>query len=74
MIADTQPHGVSHANSHWRRSTRCTTKGNCVELNLGMTGLVAVRDTKSHTSTLLTFASADWTIFLRTVGDSYSPK
>jgi Domain of unknown function (DUF397) len=68
MIADTQPYGVSLANSHWRRSTRCKINGNCVELNLGMTGLVAVRDTKSHTSIVLTFASADWTIFLRTVG------
>ena len=37
--------------------------GNCVEVNLGVPGLVGVRDSKSSSPELLIFESAGWGVF-----------
>jgi hypothetical protein len=48
----------------WRKSSFSASSGNCVEV-AGMTGLVAVRDTKQHgRGPILEFAPAAWREFL----------
>lgn len=51
----------------WFTSSRCSPTQNCVELNLCVTGLAHVRDSKGETEAILTFAGAPWVTFLRAV-------
>lgn len=54
-----QPH-------RWRRATACGPTGdNCVEANLEHGRPVGVRDSKSPGDTVLIFAGAGWSSFLR---------
>ncbi|HEX3649828.1 MAG TPA: DUF397 domain-containing protein [Pseudonocardiaceae bacterium] len=49
----------------WRTSSRCGPNGgNCVEVNLGGTGIVGVRDTKPGNSPVLVFGNSDWYSFV----------
>jgi hypothetical protein len=49
----------------WHKSSFSNSSGNCVEVASGMTGLVAVRDTKeSGRGPILEFAPGTWREFL----------
>jgi len=54
-------------DSAWKTATYCGPNGgNCVEVNLGVPGVVGVRDTKPEVSPVLTFGDASWGAFLAT--------
>jgi hypothetical protein len=49
----------------WQRPALCgPNSGNCVEINLGNDGLVALRDSKLSDSPVLVFDDAEWDAFL----------
>jgi hypothetical protein len=53
----------------WRTATFCGPNGgNCVEVNLGVAGVVGVRDSKRATSPVLAFRNAGWGAFVAMVG------
>jgi hypothetical protein len=50
----------------WQRSPLCgPDKGDCVEINLGRPGVVAIRDSKLADSPVLVFSEAEWDTFTR---------
>lgn len=54
----------------WRRSSRCSNEGNCVELAHIQPGTVGVRDTKNGTEgPVLAFSTAEFAIFATKVKD-----
>lgn len=66
----------------WRRSSLCgPDQGDCVEINVGRPGLVAIRDSKLANSPVLVFGTAAWAAFRRgcapaaptTIGGSTPP-
>ena len=66
----------------WQRSSRCgPDQGDCVEINVGRPGLVAIRDSKLANSPVLVFGAAEWAAFQRrcaaaaptTIGGSTPP-
>ncbi|MCR6488467.1 DUF397 domain-containing protein [Amycolatopsis sp. OK19-0408] len=45
----------------WERSPLCgPDQGDCVEINFGRPGLVAIRDSKLANSPVLVFSTAEW--------------
>ena len=49
----------------WRKSTRSSGGGqNCVEIAANLPGIVAVRDSKSPDSGVLSFRPDEWKVFL----------
>lgn len=52
-----------HGGSAWRKSTRSSGNGNCVEFR-DLDGEVAVRDTKDRGGPELHFTGAGWRSFL----------
>lgn len=48
----------------WRKSTRSTGQGNCVEVADNIAGTVLVRDSKDHTGPVLSFEPAAWSAFV----------
>jgi hypothetical protein len=48
----------------WRKSTRSSSNGDCVEVADNLLGVVAIRDSKNATRGTLRFASAEWKAFL----------
>ncbi|WBB79744.1 DUF397 domain-containing protein [Micromonospora sp. WMMD882] len=48
----------------WRKSTRSSSQGNCVEVAANIAGLVAVRDSKDQRGPALVFTPAGWDAFL----------
>ena len=57
-------HSRFFAERQWKSARACGPNGgNCVEVNLGVTGVVGVRDSKSSSPELLIFASAGWAAF-----------
>ena len=52
----------------WESAEYCGPNGgNCVEVNLGVRGVVGVRDSKPVASPVLTFGDAGWGAFLAEV-------
>lgn len=50
------------STARWRKSTRSTTGGNCVEV-ADATTVIAVRDTKDPAGSVLTVTPEAWTAF-----------
>jgi hypothetical protein len=48
----------------WRKSTRSSDSGNCVEVAGNRPGVVAVRDSKDVEGPALTFSPAAWAAFV----------
>ena len=49
----------------WETSAFCGPNGgNCVEVNLGVQGLIGLRDSKLSNSPVLVFDDAEWDAFL----------
>ncbi|SDQ82890.1 DUF397 domain-containing protein [Actinopolyspora saharensis] len=51
------------SNIHWRKSSRSTGGGNCVEVGFA-SAVVAVRDTKDRERGMLTVSPAAWANFV----------
>jgi hypothetical protein len=51
----------------WRKSTRSSAQGNCVEVADNLPGVVAVRDSKDTGGPTLAFRAAHWAGFVRAV-------
>ena len=50
----------------WERGPLCgPDKGDCVEINFGRPGLVAIRDSKLADSPVLVFSESEWDAFTR---------
>jgi hypothetical protein len=52
----------------WRKSSYSSGTGNCVEVG-GAGGLVAIRDTKQSSGSVLEFGAAAWRDFLIAIKD-----
>lgn len=51
----------------WRKGSRSSGNGNCVEVADNMPSIVAVRDSKNPTGGALVFEPAQWRAFLKTI-------
>ena len=49
--------------AHWRKSSRSSNSGNCVEVGFGES-VVGVRDTKDREGTVLVVSAQRWADFL----------
>jgi hypothetical protein len=48
----------------WRKSTRSSANGDCVEVAKNLSGVVAVRDSKDPDGPALIFTPAEWDAFI----------
>ena len=63
-MSNSRVHSQYFVERAWRAARACGPNGgNCVEVNLGVPGLVGVRDSKSSSPELLIFESAGWGVF-----------
>lgn len=51
----------------WRKSSHSNNGGECVEVATYLPGVIAIRDSKDPSGSLLMFTSAEWREFLRTI-------
>ena len=63
MTAD----GLDLSRAAWRKSTYSNNGGSCVEVGTGVSGVVAVRDSKNPDGPKLVFTSEQWMLFTSTV-------
>lgn len=55
--------------TNWRKSSRSSGGGNCVEVAFAPNGTVGVRDSKNPTGAVLMFTAAEWDAFTGGVRD-----
>jgi hypothetical protein len=55
------------AGAAWRKSTRSSDQGNCVEVADNLPGVVAVRDSKDTGGPALSFSPGQWVGFVHAV-------
>jgi hypothetical protein len=53
-----------------RTSTRSGGNGNCIEVAVNLSGVVAVRDSKDRTGPVLIFGHSDWKAFTVRLGNA----
>ncbi|MEU7619586.1 DUF397 domain-containing protein [Micromonospora rifamycinica] len=51
----------------WRKSSRSSAEGNCVEVTDDLPAVVGVRDSKDITGPVLVFSPQSWRSFLHTI-------
>lgn len=61
---------TDHTTAVWRKSTRSTNGGNCVEVAFLDEGTVGVRDSKNRTGPALKFTPTEWDAFTVGVKDN----
>ncbi len=58
--------GTAFSAGTWERSPLCgPDEGDCVEVNFGNPGLVAIRDSKLADGPVLVFSESEWDTFTR---------
>jgi hypothetical protein len=55
------------AGATWRKSSRSSNQGNCVEVADNLAGVIGVRDSKDTDGPALTFNPGQWAGFVRAV-------
>jgi Domain of unknown function (DUF397) len=53
---------LTHAD--WRKSTRSSSEGQCVEVAVNLVRVVSVRDSKDHDGGVLIFPRSAWSDFV----------
>ena len=56
--------GIDLSRAEWRKSSYSGQSGNCVEVAVGLPGLVAVRDSKEPGGARLVVSREAWRVFI----------
>lgn len=67
------PEGAAAADLGWRKSSFSGAQSNCVEIAVGVTGIVPVRDSKDPDGPTLLFRADAWSSFLAGVKSGEFP-
>jgi hypothetical protein len=59
--------GIDLSRAEWRKSSYSSQSGNCVEVAPNLSGLVAVRDSKTPDRAKLVVSLETWRVFIRSV-------
>ena len=55
---------IDLTHAAWRKSSRSTDNGSCVEVADNLPGVIAVRDSKDPAGPALIFTPAEWAAFI----------
>ncbi|HEY9523037.1 MAG TPA: DUF397 domain-containing protein [Thermopolyspora sp.] len=55
------------SNAQWRKSSRSSDTGQCVEVAINLPGVIALRDSMDPHGPTLTFTRIEWKTFLHSV-------